>query len=588
MPTRRQHEERKRREIERVANRVRGTADRLFDGDLALGFLYWAADLHLHQTDNRPTEDELLSSITDGKDDLELDAYHVDDDARSVYLFQSKFRSHPENLQMKDLTSFLDVPGKLATPRMLAGLTNQGILDFAPTFRERLFDGYELRLVYLTTLTALSARQERAQKWSEDPLLLGIGGSHIEVAHSATIVDLDELIRIIDSLDSFKEVELTLRIEQSDYHESASGDFRCLIATLGLEELARTFNDHKFAIFQFNPRGPLGSVAVNRDIKGTLEDPEKRRLFQLMNNGLSAVCAAFSVTEEGETAEVHIRDFQVVNGCQTTYNVYDFWRKSGDLGDAKITLKLIEDPSSQLRHQISYASNKQSQMKDWDFLFDEQDQRRLQREFSELNPPIFYELRRGEYRYIASGDRSEKATIKDVAQAMWAFVGKPGEAKDRLREIPRSIGQGGSYREVFFQGVEAERLRLPLMVYGRIQEEWRTYYKNHEDRRGDEREHGRLHLLWLIGRSILHTREVSQYQELPVSAVRNLAETLDEWFPAHHEIAIRTLEYVVDFKRDSASENGKTLSLRQLFRSSDNYPDFEKRHDREIEENLDS
>ena len=585
MPTRQQHEERKKREIERVTNRARRPADRLFDGDLALGFLYWAADLHLHQTDNRPTEDELLSSITDGKDDLELDAYHIDDDARAVYLFQSKFRSDPGNLPMKDLASFLDVPGKLATPRLLASLTNQGILDFAPTFRERLFDGYELKLVYFTTHTAPQPRLERAQKWSEDPLQLGIGGEYIEIAHSATIVDLDELIRVIDSLDSYREVELMLRIGHSDYHESTSGDFKCLIATLGLEELARTFNDHKFAVFQFNPRGPLGSVAVNRDIKSTLEDPEKRKLFQLMNNGLSAVCAAFSVAKEGETAEVNIRDFQIVNGCQTTYNVYDYWRKSGKLDDAKVTLKLIEDPSSQLRHSISYASNKQSQMKDWDFLFDEQDQRRLQREFSELDPSIFYELRRGEHKYIASGDRSEKATIKDVAQAMWAFVGKPGEAKDRLREIPRSIGHGGSYREVFYQGVEAERLRLPLIVYGRIQKEWRTYYKE-EDKRGDEREHGRLHLLWLIGRSILSTQEVSQYQELPISVVRNLSMTLDEWFPIHHEIAINALEYVVDVKRDSASETGRTLSLRQLFRSSDNYSDFAKRHDKVIEENL--
>ena len=276
MPTRQEHEERKRREIERVANRARKPADRLFGGNLARGFLYWATDLHLDQTINRPTEDDLLSSITDGKDDLELDAYHVDEDARTVYLFQSKFRSNPGNLLMRDLANFHDVPGKLATPRLLAGLSNQGILEFAPTFRQRIVDGYELKLVYFTTYTVSKKLLDRAQKWSEDPLQLEIGGDYIEVAHSAMIVGLDELIRIIDSLSTVKEIELTLRLSPSDFHESNSGNFRCLIATLRLEELAKTFDVHRFAIFRFNPRGPLGSVAVNKDISNTLKDPEKR------------------------------------------------------------------------------------------------------------------------------------------------------------------------------------------------------------------------------------------------------------------------------------------------------------------------
>ena len=79
-------------------------------------------------------------------------------------------------------------------------------------------------------------------------------------AHSAAIVDLDELIRVIDSLHSPKEIELTLEIAPSDYHESTSGGFKCLIATLGLEELARTFDVHKYAIFRFNPRARLDQL----------------------------------------------------------------------------------------------------------------------------------------------------------------------------------------------------------------------------------------------------------------------------------------------------------------------------------------
>ena len=67
-------------------------------------------------------------------------------------------------------------------------------------------------------------------------------------------------------------------------------------------------------MFRHNPRGPLGSVAVNKEIKTTLADPAKRDLFQLMNNGLSAVCAAFTDPKvESDTAVVRVKDFQIVN-----------------------------------------------------------------------------------------------------------------------------------------------------------------------------------------------------------------------------------------------------------------------------------
>ena len=584
MPTRRERDERRLRDVERITNRGRDYSDRLFDGDPAKGFLYWAAELHLYQTANAPTEDDLLSNITDGKDDLELDAYYVDDDAMTVYLFQSKYRSSPGNLKMGDLASFLDVPNKLATPQMLAQVSNEKVLEFAPTFRRRLLDGYELHLVYLTTLRTTKPLQTRANAWTEGLVTLPIGGEYIDVPHSVTLMDIDNLIRVTDSLNEIREIELTLRIDPSGHHETKSGEFRCLVATLGLEELAMKFDEYKYAIFRYNPRGPLGSVAVNKDIKQTLEDSNRRELFQLMNNGLSAVCAAFIVSNDGSS--VNVRDFQVVNGCQTTYSVYDYWRRGGELGEATVTLKLIEDPSSSLRYLVSSSSNKQSQMKDWDFLFEEAEQSRLQEDFRALNPPLFYELRRGEHKYISDIGIREKATVKDIAQTMWAFVGRPGEAKDRLREIPRSKNMmSGAYREVFSPGVEAERLRLPWLIYGRVQQEWKKY-SDATDNRGDEREHGRLHVLWLIGRSVVRAQGASKYEELPLGKVKQLTETLDDWFADHHKIAVDAITYVVEVKREVADEAGRTLSLRQLFRSPEHYESFSLRHDRLIREEL--
>ena len=50
--------ERRQREVERITNLAKAPADRLFGGDLAKGFLFWAADVHLDQSDSPPTEEE--------------------------------------------------------------------------------------------------------------------------------------------------------------------------------------------------------------------------------------------------------------------------------------------------------------------------------------------------------------------------------------------------------------------------------------------------------------------------------------------------------------------------------------------------
>ena len=150
------------------------------------------------------------------------------------------------------------------------------------------------------------------------------------------------------------------------------------------------------------------------------------------------------------TRTADILDLQIVNGCQTTWNIYQHHLRGGSVEGVSINIKLIEvaAPADTLARNISQASNSQSQMRDWDFLFNEPEQLDLQREFENLHEPIFYELRRGERQYII-GSKLRKTTIKDVAQAMWAFVGYPSEAKDRLRDIPRSYkSPQGAYRNV--------------------------------------------------------------------------------------------------------------------------------------------
>ena len=566
--------------IDRLSDLIRGTTDKIFQGNRELGFIFWAAQLHLNQAESSPTEDDLLDGMTGGKGDKEVDAYYVDDDAVTVYLFQGKFRSSPATIKASELANFLQSPTRLTNPQALVKTNNERILQFAPLFREKILNGYQLELVLLSIHNATAPIQADAEKWNDDPLVLFVGGEELDVSHHVTISDLDDLLSLFDSAVDQSILAVDLSLKANGFHLAPASGFDCLVATLEAEVLARIFDTYKYRIFRSNPRGPLGSVKVNKEISGTLQDSVKRPWFHLLNNGLSGVCSSFTPPKNtnGE-AVTTVQDLQIVNGCQTTYNLWDHWRRGIDLKGTYVTLKLVAAPT--LQKDISEASNSQSQMKDWDFLFNDPTQIRLQKEFAELSPPVFYELRRGEYRYIKGGE-DQKVTIKDIAQAAWAFTGAPGEAKDKLRDIPRSKGsKSGVYYDIFGEDVPAATLWLPWLTYTRVQQEYRHYF-DQTGVAGDFREHGRLHILWLIGRCVIKILKVKSLKEIDLTTVSDLAKQIDSWFLKLHTIAVDATEYVTDVKRSAAEENDQTLSLRQLFRSNASYSDFEKAHDKEL------
>ena len=333
----------------------------LANGDLARGFLIWGTQLHLDQTEDPPTKDDLIANITDGKDDLEIDFYLIDDDqeSKTIYLFQSKHRTTPGNISKKDVADFLAAPTRLVSTANLAKNTNAKIIELAPIFRTKLLEGYQIQLILLTSLSTPPQIAKAVQEWSDRTLTLPIGGESLDITHNAIVSDAEDLLQRFDSGATDKIATIEMRLPDNEWHLSDTGQFRCIVATIEAEELARIFQVHRYSIFRNNPRGPLGAVGPSKRIKETLADDTKRPWFHLLNNGLAAVCETFTAPalENGKTT-IAVTDLQIVNGCQTTFQVWEHWRRNGSLADAKVNIKIVEGPT--LRHYISEASNSQS------------------------------------------------------------------------------------------------------------------------------------------------------------------------------------------------------------------------------------
>ena len=533
------------------------------------GFLLWGSQRYFQSISDPPSIEDLLERKTDGRDDLGLDLHYVDEDESVVYLIQSKFRSQSGNIQRQEFDSFLDLPNKLMDSATLSSISNNSVLQFARRFEDVIANMFEVRLVYLTTETPTNPIKSSAESWGENDLILSQNQS---LSHSAEIVGVDELQK------GYSHTQPTVTTEMKFMEwfisDGNPSELRSMIGRLSADELERIFRKHEYAMFRRNPRGPLGSNNVNKEIRRTLEDEIERGRFYLLNNGLTAVCEAFSIKSE-EDKTINVRDLQIVNGCQTTWNIAEHAKRGGSLEGVSVSVKLVEAPQADtISTNISQASNSQSQMKDWDFLFNESEQIALQHQFEGLDNPYFYELKRGEQRYIV-GSRQRKTTIKDVAQAMWAFMGHPSEAKDRLREIPRFYKNSNSaYREVFFEGVTARHLLLPLEIHNRVKRQWKES-SEHEQNSQNYQNSGdaRLHIVWLIGRMIIEATGVEEYRNINLNVLDSITKNIDRWFSDAYAFAKDATDDTREFYTGTYASEPKP-SVRQVFRSTDYYHRF--------------
>ena len=541
-------------------------------------FLLWASQRHLQVSSDPPSLDDIQDCITDGTDDQGLDLFHIDDDSEVVHLVQSKYRRKQSTVKRDVFDSLLQLPFRLMDGGSLRSIRNERVKEFAKDFRRCVDKGYAVRLAYLTTERPTKQIQDAVARWNSVNLALG---QHSSVPHLVQIVDSEAFLK--PTLNYNKPTDTYLTLSDFFVKSQPDGSLKTLQGTLAAEELMRVFEQHNFAIFTLNPRGPLGNVKVNKDILNTLGDDTERVRFHILNNGLTAVCESFK--EDENSKEVEIRDLQIVNGCQTTWSIYDHDRvPENSLNGVFVNIKLTEaPPSDKLASDISLASNSQSKMVDWDFLFNEPDQLNLQQQFERLDDRVFYELKRGEHRYI-EGSRLRKTTVKDVAQATYAFVGYPSEAKDRLRYIPRSVRNDDSeYKKVFFDGVTARHLMLPLLVHDRVKLDWKDNPPTKHIESGDISR--RLHVVWLIGEIVKRASGVADYSQIDIHLINRITATIDAWFERANRIANYAVNDTLRFYEDRDGQ--LRVSLRQMFRATRIYVDYLEYLNRGLEERID-
>ncbi|WP_421249349.1 AIPR family protein [Aeromonas sp. 603359] len=161
------------------------------------------------------------------------------------------------------------------------------------------------------------------------------------------------------------------------------------------------------SIFDDNVRDFQGENAVNRNIKRTLEDG-KFDLFCVLNNGVTIV--ASSITPAGN--RFTIRDYQIVNGCQTSHVLHDCQNIHG-IENVFIPTKIIVTANDDIKTSITLATNSQTEVKAEQLEALSSFQRKLELYFKaeKNNITLYYERRSQQYNSDAGIKRTQIISI---------------------------------------------------------------------------------------------------------------------------------------------------------------------------------
>ncbi|MGD9596827.1 MAG: AIPR family protein [Steroidobacteraceae bacterium] len=219
-------------------------------------------------------------------------------------------------------------------------------------------------------------------------------------------------------------------LETSD----GTGEYRTYLAFFPARFLARIYGEHGQRLLERNVRAFLQAKGkINKGLQATLRQAPHR--FLAYNNGLCCTAAEVRLdkSRNGGSRLEWIRDFQIVNGGQTTASIFHAMKKEKlELRDVSVQVKLtvLNDPEkvAEIVPMISRFANSQNKVNGADFSANGKFHRDLEVMSRTTWAPATSGLERGSRWYY---ERARGSYLDDKARQ-----GTPARQKEWARQNP--------------------------------------------------------------------------------------------------------------------------------------------------------
>lgn len=240
------------------------------------------------------------------------------------------------------------------------------------------------------------------------------------------LIDLNFLYNVLISQGNREVLEvnfLKLFSKGIDAIKAADEDnFESFLCVLPATILAELYKRYSTRMLEKNVRSFLQFKGVNQGIRDTIKKTPQH--FIAYNNGLTITAVGADIDNSGgKTVITSLKDFQIVNGGQTTATIY-FSKKDGlDISRIKVMAKINvarnanEDELNELISNISKFSNAQSKVSNADLRSRNEQLIRIKSVSESTMTPSgkkwFFERFKGEFNTLIRKNQHAKAKINN-------------------------------------------------------------------------------------------------------------------------------------------------------------------------------
>ena len=416
-------------------------------------------------------KDSATDCIVDGGGDFKIDAIQYSDPTTGdfiVSLFQGKYTANLEkdaNFRETDLISII------SSIRNLFGELDA--YDIHDTLREKLneINSY-IEEGHIPTVRVYLCNNglkwtQKAQSYIDDFLNESPMNSEL---YEFIYINHDLLLSI-QQKDTPVDCMLTFKGKFIDEELNFK---RALIGTVPVAEVAELMNKYENAILKQNVREFLGfKRSVNEGIKATLVDPEARKNFYFLNNGITMICTDLGYAPSGykEFTLIKMLDAQIINGGQTSKALQQVLsepqNKQQDFSEVMVLVRIYKlgaKKDDELIHDITLATNSQNAITLRDLRANDSLQKKIEQGLRQYG--IHYRRKRSDKTAAKTDIRIETA----AEVLLTAKCHRPNEAKYR-----KGLHFDKLYQTIFAENnFDLEELIVLVQLFKQIESYRRT------------------------------------------------------------------------------------------------------------------
>ncbi len=378
-----------------------------------------------------------------------------------IYFIQSKNQeSFGEDVIQKYISSAEDILSLENSVESLAAVYNKDLLDHVQLFRTLYMDN-------ITKQPSLNFHYFYASK-----------GDTVHPNVSRKVDSLKAIVKSFFSSSNFifefvtaekllilsrkkQKLSHTIKLKESPI-STEDGGYICL-ATISDYFTFITDEDRVIQKYMFdaNVRDYQGATVVNKEISDTLVN-DKDFEFWWFNNGITVLTEKASVSSKIMT----LTSPQIVNGCQTSFEVYSYFKKhSPNNENRSITIRIIVTDDEKIKSKVIKSTNSQTSIPPAVLSATDPLHRNIEEYFKHKG--LYYDRRKNFWK-------NEKKPIKDIvpisllAQSFKAMILQEPHIS---RAKPSSLVKNeDDYNMIFDQSYNLEGYYKIIMLQRRIEE----------------------------------------------------------------------------------------------------------------------